>query len=138
MKTDNCNVFHFRLYPARRNPKTLWKLTKNTTAPFWTHSGLFLPILGQTRITLENSLLSFFLFLDLYYCAEFQKKTNGQILRKVGCRHTDRHIYGQVRFHRTSPSRGPKKYHMHQILNSSKVPNIFWLTINLTNPSDEY
>ena len=34
------------------------------------------------------------LFLDFCCCTQFQKKTNEQILRKAGYRHTDRWIHG--------------------------------------------
>ena len=87
-KTKSCNVFSFWLHPAKRNGKILWKVKK-------LHSEPFLQILGQTRIFLENP-THYFLFLDFYCCAEFQKKTKEQNSRKVGYRRTDGRIHGRT------------------------------------------
>lgn len=57
----------FRLLPAK---STKFCKLKKTLFP----SGLFLPILRHVRNYLDNSLLSFFLFLDFYCCAKFQEK----------------------------------------------------------------
>ena len=62
---------------------------KNKKTPFQTRFGPFLPVLKQTRIFMKYPLVTFFLFLYFYCCAEFQKKTSEQIPRRV-YRHTDR------------------------------------------------
>lgn len=75
-KTEHCNVFRFRLLPRNVMTKCHEKSKNSILGPFR-------PLLGRTRIFLANRLLSFF------FCfAKFQEKTNEQIPRKMGYRHT--------------------------------------------------
>ena len=65
-KTEKCNVFHFRLLPAKSNDKTLWKVRK---LPFRTPFVYFRANKNFSRKFTSAT----FLFLDFYCCAEFQK-----------------------------------------------------------------
>ena len=61
--TENCKVFHFRLFPGKSNDKILWKLKK---APYFQHFGQhFLPIIVEFFF-LENPILPFFFTTSWY------------------------------------------------------------------------
>ena len=75
-KIKNCNVFHFRFFPAKSNEKILWeaKQKKNILAPFRP----LLPISGKQEFLWKTclSLFSIYRILFLYRISEkiFQEK----------------------------------------------------------------
>ena len=81
--------------------KVIWKLWKLQKTFF----GLFLPILVQKENFMKNPIrfCHFFLFLNFYWCAEFQKKVMNRLREKlVTDVRTDKHEFMEP------PSRGPK------------------------------
>ena len=84
-KTEGFNVLHSRILLAKSKKQCFLKLKE-------LH---FQPILGplcqfkdKKEFFWNMCLFYFILFLNLYCCAKLQKKTNGQIPKKVGYRLT--------------------------------------------------
>ena len=75
-KTENCNIFHFRLLPAKSNNKILWKVK---SAQLWVHFASFWANKNFWKIHFCH----FFLFPDFYCGSEFQKKLMNRIQEKL-------------------------------------------------------
>ena len=69
----NCQVFHFRLLPAKSYGKTLWNLKKT---PFWAHFMHFLANSGQSRSFLKNPFLcpKISITVQIFKTKRFRKK----------------------------------------------------------------
>ena len=84
-KKENCNVFHFRLFPAKSNDKL---------GQFWA----IFPHFRSSKNFSQNPLLSLFSVSRFLFLCWKSEKTNEQNPRKIGCRRTDGHTH--VRTHR--------------------------------------
>ena len=120
-KTENCNVFHFRLLPAKSKNKILWKV-KNAQlwaqfAGFWANKNFW-----------KTHFRHFFLFPDFYCGPEYSKKLMNKIQEKLITYswlhintwlqtngHTDQKMHRKAWIHKITPAGGPKSFNIQHI-----------------------
>ena len=90
-KTEKCNVFHYRLLPAKRNDKILFKNKKNSILnPF---CALFVDFKANKNFSGKSASVTFFYFY-ISDVQNFRKKLINRLQKKlVTDRHIDKHEF---------------------------------------------